>query len=151
MEELKYIVVLPLSVLIFMLSGWKGNLSGLRTWVLAPFFGAYAYFMGTNIWECLFLAGLMGAAFSVPYGSALVKVAKKIKVSIWALRLGVMGIYSYSTIPLGVTPWQWVTALVLWVVFLLSNVKWAEKVVVWKVWESLAGLLIGVTVCQLLP
>ena len=147
--EYNYIILMPLSTLLFMLGGksWKPW----RRYILPLLLGIACLINGVVWWRALSYTLMLGVGTSLPYGDSLKVVVYE--PLIWLLRLLVFSTLYLPVLVLSCL--SWVLALVLSIItfllFFLSNTKCCERYVPHKVWEAWCGFSIGlylaVTLC----
>ena len=111
-----------------------------RRYLMPLLLGGIALISGIIWWKCLAMAVSMIVALSLPYGD---------RTPYW-LKFIVFMTYPASTLWLGLSWWQPITALVCFGVFCLSNWKPTENTFVWKICEFIMGSSIGITVASLI-
>ena len=105
----------------------------IRRWILPLIYFAICLFF-VPWWQAA-LASLPAIGFfSLGYGDS----------TPWWLKIMVGCSYSLIGIVIGVSWWNLVTAIMFSILFLLSNSKWSEKMLVWKICEGFFGLFVGI-------
>ena len=115
-------------------TGWKPA----RRFLLPALLGTVAILAGCIWWKCLIMAVGMVGAFSLPYGE---------KTPYW-LKFLVGCAFVLPTAILGFSVWQIITPIIFIILFWISNTKWGQFVVKWKIWEFIVFSLVGVTVAS---
>jgi len=140
MGELNFIILMPLSSLLFMLGGWHWK--WMRRYLLPAILGLFAILNGSNILMSLIATSLLMIAFTLPYGSK--------SVPSYFGKFLVLSTYSLAITPLGISTLTYIFPFVATLTFWISNQEWGKKWMVWKIWEGLTGLLIGAMVSLLI-
>lgn len=138
MQELNYIIIPPLCWLLFALGGFRQK--AWRRFGIPALLGIFCWINHIALWKILLVVTISCIVLHLGYGEG--------KSWLWRAFVGVS--YGCIALPLGFSMWQ-VILPVMWIIlFWLSNTKFAEKIVVWKIVEGFTGLLIGLSVAYLL-
>lgn len=138
MGEWNYMLLMPISSLLFMLGGYKWK--WIRRYILPVFLGTIALINGVIWWKVASLVLGTGLVFHLPYGDSID----------WTLRVMIGCLYGIMLTPLGLTIWQPILVVTWILMFVLSRLKSTQGVVAWKIWEGTIGFLIGLNVAYLL-
>lgn len=131
--EYALIILPPLCWVLFALGGT--GFKWLRRFVLPGVLGLAGFIYGKEILACLSVLALSCLVLCLSYGEG----------KSWLYRAVIAVSYSAVLLPYGFTAWNIIFPIVFFGLFWLSNQKWAEKIVVWKIVEGTAGLLMGLT------
>jgi hypothetical protein len=138
MKEPLMMAAIGISPILFMLGGFRWK--WLRRYVLPILLGIIAYLAQFPILNCLGYALGLAIALCLPYGE---------RTPYW-LKFVVLCAFSAPSLLLGFTAWQIVTPIVLIALFKLSNLSETSGFVPWKIWEGVAGGLVGITLSALI-
>ena len=138
MTEMLMIISMTLGGLLFSLGGLKYK--WLRRFLLPVCLGIIAVIS----WHAWYYAGAMTLclmlSLSLPYGE---------RTPTWGKALTFIAIFG-STAWLGFSWWQIIGAVLAIGLFKLSNMKWTQNIIAWKIWEFITGSLLGITVASLI-
>lgn len=134
MQEWVYVILVPLSAMLFAIGGT--GYKWVRRFVLPFIYSITALICGAAIWQVVSLGLLTCLAYCLPYGDSVD----------WTARALVLMAYPISTMVLGITWWQPIAAIMLIALFAASRAGWLT----WKIWELIAGFLMGVVIADLL-
>jgi len=134
MNELPYIILLPLTSLLWMLGGWKWK--GWRRFVLPLCLSVFCLYWGVKLYPSLAVGIICMLSTSLPYGEN----------STWAMRIITAITFGIIGIPLGVTPLMLVPPVVFLIGWLASN----KLGLAWKLAEGIQGLAVAIPIADLL-
>lgn len=141
-----YLIIMPsLGGALFALGGTQisSTIPGMK-WIrryILPFLWAVIIGLGRfGIWQAAGVGLLACGFFHLGYGTN----------SPWWKKLLVFASYGLISLPLGVSWWNLITPILTSTVFFLSNWKPTSVTFVHKIWEFMAGALIGVEIGYLM-
>ena len=133
-NELPYIVLLPLSSLLWMLGGWKWK--GWRRFVLPLVFLSSCLLAGVSLLQSLGVLIIALIATALPYGEN----------STWTQRIITSVSFGMIGIPLGLS----LTMVIPPIVFILGWIASNKMKMQWKIVEGLTGLAVAIPIADLL-
>ena len=134
MRELNYIILLPLSSLLWMLGGWKWK--PLRRYILPLVFFTAIILNQFSIQKAVWVSLISILSFSLPYGEN----------SNWGERIITAISFGCISLPLG---FHWfcilppITFILTWI---LSN----EYKLQWKICEAMIGFMVALPIAEIL-
>lgn len=144
-KEIWLCIMPALGWLLFALGGTQisDKIEG-QKWIrrfLLPFICGVCLFIAHFAWfQALGVAILACIALHQGYGSK----------TPWSWRLLVFAGYGLISGPVGISWWNFLTAVGCIILYILSNTKITSKIVVWKVCEGSFGALIGIQISYLM-
>ena len=145
--EWNLMIIPVVSSLLFMLGGYRWK--WMRRFLMPSLLGVACLINGVIWWRAAILVATLMVGTSLPYGDSLQRLLKWDPL-IWLARFLVLSTYTVGCTVLGHSWWTILTPILMIILFYISQQKWGEKLVPWKLWEGLQGYFIGFTVAQLL-
>lgn len=134
MNELPYIILLPLGSLLWMLGGWKWK--GWRRFILPICLSSVCLLYSVSLAKALGVGIICFISTSLPYGEN----------SSWTVRLATAITFGIIGIPLGVSPLMVLPPLVFVIGWLASN----KMKIQWKIIEGITGLAVAIPIADML-
>lgn len=131
MQELLYIAIMGLSVILFALGGT--GFKWARRFLLPSLLGVCLYFIGVNIIQILLSMGILCGAMCLGYGES----------TNWPLKFFVGVSYAMPSLILGYSLWVFIVPVAFIAMFFLSNWDATKKSFTWKLVEGAYGFLIA--------
>ena len=134
MSELIYIILLPLSSLLWMLGGWRWK--GWRRFILSICLFSACLLFSAGLAKALGVGIICLISTSLPYGEN----------STWTIRIITAVTFGLIGMPLGVTPLMLVPPAVFLIGWVASNKMGLQH----KITEGLTGLAVAIPIAELL-
>ena len=139
-----YMVILPgVSWVLFALGGTQisDTVPGWKGWrrYILPLVYFLICMTAVLWWQALLVALLAVLVYSMGYG----------KLNTWQRWLLGIG-YGLICVPIGLSAWCIVTAVMFGLLFWLSNTKATQNMFTWKICEGFFGLFVGIEIAYLL-
>lgn len=133
MNELQIFIMVISGAILFRLGGWVNK--AFRRYLMPLVFAGVLWWAGFAIWQCLASMVLLSAALHLGYGQTKPFWYKLMVACSWVI----------PSLLLGYSLWLFITPIVFFVFFMLSNWKKTEQAFVWSVVEMFTGACIGTT------